>query len=191
MNWRNVEDGMAGTGRNDRYSGVAQALHWLTAILVLAAFIAAEGGPESRVYSPERDGQRILHESLGLAVLALVVVRIVWRLLDRAPDGAPMPRWMTLSATLTHGLLYLLLFAVPLTAVFGAWLEGHALNTYLLAEIPSPLAPAHDLGAWLTELHTLIGDAILWLAGLHAVAALFHHFVLRDKVLLAMLPGRK
>jgi cytochrome b561 len=182
---------MARSGRNDRYSGLAQALHWLTAILVLAAFIAAEGGSESRVYSPERDGQRILHESLGLAVLALVVIRIVWRLLDRGPATAPMPRWMTLASALTHGLLYLLLFAVPLTAVFGAWLEGHALNTYLFAAIPSPLAPSHDLGAWLTELHELLGDVIIWLAGLHAVAALFHHFVLRDKVLVAMLPRWK
>lgn len=182
---------MAGIGRNDRYSGFAQALHWLTAILVLAAFITAEGGSESRVYSPERDGQRILHESLGLAVLALVAVRILWRRFSGVPDHGPMPRWMTLSSALTHGLLYLLLFAVPLTAVFGAWFEGHALNTYLFAEIPSPLAPSHDLGAWLTEAHELLGDVIIWLAGLHAVAALFHHFVLRDRILVAMLPRRK
>jgi cytochrome b561 len=98
---------------------------------------------------------------------------------------------MTLSSALTLGLLYLLLFAVPLTAVFGAWFEGHALNTYLFAEIPSPLAPSHDLGAWLTEAHELLGDVIIWLAGLHAVAALFHHFVLRDRILVAMLPRRK
>jgi cytochrome b561 len=182
---------MATTGTKERYSAVAQALHWITAVLVLVAFIVAEGGPESRVYSPERDSQRILHESLGLAVLALVVIRIVWRLFDRAPDAEPMARWMTLGATLSHWLLYLLLFAVPLTAVFGAWLEGHALNTYLFAEIPAPFAPAHDTGAWLTELHETLGDVIIWLAGLHAAAALFHHFVLKDKVLRAMLPHRK
>ena len=182
---------MARTGNHERYGGIAQALHWLTAILVLAAFIAAEGGPESRVYSPERDGQRILHESLGLAVLALVVIRIVWRLMDRAPDEAPMPRWMTLSAVVTHWLLYLLLFAVPLTAIFGAWLEGHALNTYVFAEIPSPFAPSHDLGRSITEVHEWLGDAILWLAGLHAAAALFHHFLLRDRVLISMLPRWK
>jgi cytochrome b561 len=182
---------MAVTGSKERYSGVAQALHWLTALLVLAAFIAAEGGSESRVYSPERDAQRILHESLGMAVLAVVVIRIVWRLFDRAPDESPMPRWMTGMAVLTHWLLYLLLFAVPLTAVLGAWWEGHALNTYLVGEIPSPLAASHDLGAWLTEQHEWLGDAILWLAGLHAAAALFHHFLLRDKVLLSMLPRWK
>ncbi|MDQ7250639.1 cytochrome b [Dongia sedimenti] len=182
---------MAHIRSSERYGGIAQALHWLTAILVLAAFIAAEGGPESRVYSPERDGQRILHESLGLAVLALVAVRIVWRRLDRVPDHGPMPRWMTLSSALTHGLLYLLLFAVPLTAIFGAWWQGHALNTYLFAEIPAPFAPFHDLGDALTEIHETLGDVIIWLAGLHAAAALFHHFILRDKVLVAMLPRRK
>ena len=182
---------MAATGNRRRYGAVAQALHWLTAILVLAAFIVAEGGSEARVYAPERDAQRMLHESLGLAVLLLLVIRVAWRMLDRAPDEAPMPRWMSLSARLTHGLLYLLLLAVPLTAVFGAWLLGHPLNTYLFAEIAAPLAPARETGAWLTELHETLGDVIIWLAGLHAAAALFHHFVLKDRVLVSMLPGRR
>jgi cytochrome b561 len=175
-----------------RYGRVAQALHWVTAILVLIAFIVGEGGPESRVYSTERASQLMLHESLGLAVLIIVAFRLVWRLVERPPAEPPMPGWMTWSAAATHWLLYILLFAVPLTAIVGAWSEGHALTTYL-----GPIGPwfggngsAHDFGAWITELHTWLGDAIIWLAGLHAVAALGHHFVLKDRVLVSMLPWK-
>jgi cytochrome b561 len=173
-----------------RYSRVAQALHWVTAILVLIAFLIGEGGPETRVYSAERASQLMLHESLGLAVLTIVVIRLAWRFVDRAPDEPPMPGWMNWSAAATHWLLYALLFAVPLTAIVGAWAEGHALTTYL-----GPIGPfggigSHDFGAWITELHTWLGDAILWLAGLHALAALGHHFVLRDRVLVSMLPWK-
>jgi cytochrome b561 len=184
---------VAAIGDKQRYGRVAQGLHWVTAILVLIAFIVGEGGPEQRVYSAERAGQLMLHESLGLAVLLIVALRLVWRLFDRAPDEPPMPGWMTRSAVVTHWILYLLLFAVPLTAIVGAWSEDHAMVTYL-----GPIGPwfapwlggSHDFGAWIAELHTWLGDAIVWLAGFHAAAALAHHFVLRDRVLVSMLPWK-
>jgi cytochrome b561 len=177
------------TGGRPRYSRVAQGLHWITAILVLIAFLIGEGGPEDRVYSAARAGQLALHESLGLAVLVITVIRLMWRFFDRAPDEPSMPRWMTYSAALTHWALYLLLCAVPLTAIVGAWSEGHALTTYIGAIGPW-LSAGHDFGAWITELHTWLGDAILWLAGFHAAAAIGHHFILKDRVLVSMLPWR-
>jgi cytochrome b561 len=85
--------------------------------------------------------------------------------------------------------LYALLVAVPVTAILGAWLEGHALTLGILGDVPSPLAEDHSLGRALATVHGYLGDAIVWLAGFHAAAALFHHFVLRDGVLAAMLPA--
>ena len=85
--------------------------------------------------------------------------------------------------------LYLLLFAVPLTAIAGAWLEGHPLTLLAGLQVAPQIAESHDLGVTISELHTWLGDAILWLAGLHAVAALYHHFFLKDGVLKSMLPG--
>ena len=73
----------------ERYSGLARALHWATAILVLIAFIYGPGGSEQRVYSAARDFDRQLHETLGPRVFALVVARIVWRLVDTRPEPAP------------------------------------------------------------------------------------------------------
>jgi cytochrome b561 len=171
-----------------RYSTAPQLLHWLTAVLVLIAFVYGPGGSEERVYSAARDFDRQLHESLGLCVFVLAVLRLVWRTLDPHPDPTEIPKWMGIASKLVQGGLYLLLVALPVTAITGAWLEGHALTLLGDLRIASPIAQAHDLGARFASLHTWLGDAIMWLAGAHAAAALYHHFVLKDGVLLSMLP---
>lgn len=172
----------------ERYGAFAQFLHWATAILVLIAFIYGPGGSEERVYSAARDFDRQLHETLGLCVLALVAIRVLWRMFDRRPDPPDVPRWMGLAAKLVQGALCVLLFAVPLTAITGAWIEGHPLTLLAGVEIQPLLALSHDTGAIVAEIHTWLGDTILWVAGLHAVAGLYHHFFLRDGVLVSMLP---
>jgi len=171
-----------------RYGPVAQAFHWATAVLVVVAFVYGPGGSESRVYSAARDFDRQLHETLGLSVLALVVLRLAWRIVDVRPDPPRMARWMEVAATAVHWMLYVLLFALPFTAISGAWLEGHPLTLLGGAEVASPFAKSHDVGATIATIHTWLGDAILWLAGLHALAALLHHFILKDGVLVSMLP---
>jgi cytochrome b561 len=167
-----------------------QILHWLTAIVVLAAFIYGPGGSEARVYAAARDFGRQLHETLGLCVFALVMLRIVWRALGSHPAPPLAPAWMTLAARAVQVALYVLLFAVPLTAIAGAWLEGHALTLLGGLTIPPALGESHALGETIAEIHTWLGDAIVWLAGVHAAAGLFHHYVLKDHVLRSMLPQR-
>ena len=163
-------------------------LHWLTAIVVLVAFIYGPGGSEERVYSAARDFDRQLHETLGICVLALVVLRLLWRAVDKRPGPEPSARWMLLTARAVQFALYVLLFAVPLTAISGAWLEGHSLTLLAGFTVAPLLAKSHELGAQIAEIHTWLGDAILWTAGAHAAAALLHHFVLKDNVLRSMLP---
>jgi cytochrome b561 len=171
-----------------RYGGVAQVFHWVTAILVVAAYIYGPGGSEQRVYSSARDFNRQLHETLGMCVFALVVMRVLWRTLDVDPDPPQVSRWMDVAAKAAHYVLYLLLFSLPLTAISGAWLEGHPLTLLASVDIPPFLALSHDTGAAIATLHTWLGDAILWVAGLHALAALYHHIILKDSVLASMLP---
>jgi cytochrome b561 len=154
------------------HSAAAKALHWLTAILVLIAFIYGPGGSEQHVYSQARDFDRQLHETLGLCVLALVALRIVWRALDTRPPPPPVARWMRIAA------------------ISGAWLEGHALTLLGGVTLPPAVAESRALGAQIAEVHTWLGDGIIWLAGVHALAGLFHHYILKDGVLRSMLPRR-
>ena len=173
-----------------RYGAVAQVFHWLTAILVVAAYYMGPGGSERQVYSSAVDFTRQTHETLGVTVFALVFVRLLWRLVDSTPDNPPMKPWMRYSAKLVHVMLYVLLIATPASAIVGAWLEGHPLALWGFGNIGPLLSPVHDLGLSVAALHTALGDIILWVAGVHAVAGLFHHFFLRDSVLVSMLPGR-
>ena len=173
-----------------RYSAPAQILHWLTAILVLMAFVYGPGGSEERVYAAARDSDRQLHETLGLCVLALVALRILWRAVDTPPPPPRVARWMDITGRVVQAALYVLLVAVPLTAITGAWLEGHALTLLGGVALPPLFAESHALGATIAGVHTWLGDTIVWLAGVHALAGLFHHYVLKDGVLRSMLPRR-
>lgn len=82
---------MTALSTRERYGAVAQLLHWATAILVVAAFTYGPGGSEQRVYSLAKDFDRQIHETLGISVFAITLLRLVWRAFDAPPDDPPMP----------------------------------------------------------------------------------------------------
>ena len=173
-----------------RYGAVAQFFHWTTAVLVVAAFVTGPGGSEQRVYSSALDFIRQVHETLGAAIFIVVLLRVFWRLFDAAPEDPPMAQWMKHASSVVHAALYSLLIALPVTAIVGAWLEGHPLTLLGLRTIDPMLPQSHEMGSVIAAVHTTLGNVILWVAGAHASAALFHHFFLHDRVLVSMLPGR-
>ena len=178
------------------YDALSRALHWLTAIAVMAAFVL---GPEHfgremhRGLNPATRWDIVVHESLGVLVMVLTLLRLLWVAARPAKPRFDMPRWMHQTAQATHGLLWLMLLAVPVTAFLALGSEGHPLTLLggiRVNEMPaianSPLASLADWG----EVHGLLGDMILWVSGLHALAAIYHHVLLKDGVLRAMLPPR-
>ena len=171
-----------------RHDGLSQALHWSTALLVLWAFTDGPGKPGPRVYLPSREFERQLHETLGLCVLVLVALRILWRKSATRPARRQGARWMEVAAKGTHATLYILLVAVPATAIVGAWLEGHPVTLLGGLAIPAPFSAAPDAGRTIGHLHTWLGDAIIWVGAIHGLAALYHHIVLKDSALVSMLP---
>ncbi len=165
-------------GTKLRYGTVAQAFHWTTFVLLATAWLVAHGHT------------RILHETLGFAVFVLVSARLLWRLFDRQPKHE-MSLVVTLASKLVHWLLYAMLFAIPATAIVGTWIEGHGIIVYGLGQIGPYLAGSRHLGHQIMEVHYLLANAIVLVAGAHAAAALLHHVFMRDGVLLSMLPGAR
>jgi cytochrome b561 len=156
-------------------------------MLVLAAYVLSKGDGYS-LYSAAADGLRRIHETLGVLVFIVVVPRLLWRLVGSTPAKRQMPRWMTVAAKLVQFALYVLLVAIPATAVLGTWLEGIPI-TLPGFDIAPQITKAHGLGQLIMEIHTTLGNSILWVAGVHVAAALFHHFYLRDEVFRSMIPG--
>jgi cytochrome b561 len=172
---------------SSRYGGAIRTFHWLTVVLVLAAYVLSKGDRYS-LYSADADGLRRIHEMLGVLGFVVVVLWLLWRLLDSTPAKRPMPQWMAAAGKLVQFALYALLIAIPATAVLGTWLEGLPV-TLPGFDIAPQIAKARGLGQLIMEIHITLGNAILWVTGVHAAAALFHRFYLRDEVFQSMAPG--
>jgi cytochrome b561 len=95
---------------------------------------------------------------------------------------------MEVSSKVVQAALYALLLAVPVTAVTGAWLEGHPLTLLAGVRISPWVSESHAMGVKVAYVHTLLGDTLIWLAGAHSLAGLAHHYVFKDDVLRSMLP---
>ncbi len=161
------------SGNSVRYSTSMIIIHWLTALLVLGAWLTAEGGREV-VQNPP-----LLHFALGMAVLVLVVPRLILRLVEGAPAADAQHGWLATGAKAGHGLLYLLLIGLPITGWYAASRMGVPIS-FLGVELPAIASKVEGRPGLIAELHENAGTFILILAGLHALMALWHQFVRRD-----------
>jgi cytochrome b561 len=171
------------------YGAIAKLLHWLVVFLVAAQFAVAWTMPAIH-RGTKAEGLISAHLSLGASILAIVLVRLVWRLLKPVPlltDN--VPGWQQAAARLMHGLLYVLLVFVPVLGWANASARGFVVALFGLIPLPPLLAAGSDVGLALDNIHSLAAYAILALVGLHVLAALYHHLRLRDGVLRRMLPG--
>ncbi|MBR1170140.1 cytochrome b [Bradyrhizobium liaoningense] len=173
---------------SSRYRAGVQAFHWLTVVLVLVAYVLRKGDGYS-LYSASADGLRRIHETLGALVFIVVVLRLLLRPIGNVPARRLVPQWMAAAARLVQFALYVLLIAIPATAVLGTWLEGIPVTLAGLDIAPLISPKPHGLGQLIMQIHASLGNAILWLGAVHAAAALFHHFCLRDEVFRWMIPG--
>ena len=146
------------------YSTPTRIIHWLTALLVVIAFIYGPGGREERIYSAARDAERQLHETLGMVRSRPVIAADCVGGAGHAPCRTRSGAVDEYRGARREGILYILLLAVPLTAIAGAWLEAHAVTLLWGVSIAPPIAESHAVGATIAELHGWLGDVILWLA---------------------------
>lgn len=172
------------------YTGLAKLLHWTILGLLAAQFVIAWAMPHiGRNTKP--DTLINLHLSCGVLILAVAVVRLGWRMTHSEPrplDG--LPPWQVQSARVMHRLLYVLLFVLPVLGWINASWRGFPVSLFGLFELPKLLATRAPGFGWTGDVHNALANyAMLTLVGLHAAAALYHHFVCRDRVLQRMLPG--
>ena len=173
-------------GRN--YDDVAVALHWATALLVVVQFLLAITWD----YFPKGTTEEMqsLHISMGVLLTAVVLARIVWRLVPGHHRPAIVSGWVKLASKAVHYLLYVLLVVQAGLGFAFRWAQGHPVGFFGLFGIPGPFGElARPERRQLHELHEWGGWAIVIIALLHALAALYHHYVLKDRVLKRMLPS--
>lgn len=182
-----------------RYSSVAIALHWAVALLIVANLSLAftfDGYLQSADPADKRTGFELIqtHKAIGLTVLALSVVRLLWRLTHPAPPlPAAMPGWQKFLAYLTHWGLYALMIGVPLLgwAMSSASPIQFPIQWFGLFEWPKlPMTPDKALADGLSTLHGSGGLLMAGLAMLHVLGALKHWLMDDDRVIERMIPVR-
>jgi cytochrome b561 len=179
MQWRNSPQG---------YGAVAKFLHWSIVALVIAQYVIIESA-EELADGPDKFAIIARHKSLGMLVLILALARIAWRLANgRQPAPVPMPRGQRIAAAAGHGLLYLLILAQPLTGWLMSSAAGYPTSFFGLFDFPLLAAKDPAGHEFYEEVHEVLFGAIVVVAALHALAALYHHFLLKDDALRRMLP---
>ena len=173
----------------DCYTGTAKSLHWLIVVLMIAQFVVAWTMPHIGRNTPVTT-LISLHFSFGIIILAIAVVRLVWRATHAEPtplDG--IPPWQLQSARIVHWLLYLLLFVLPVLGWINASWHGMPLVLFGV-ELPKLIGTRAPGWGWTGDVHSLLAYYVmLTLIGLHTAAGLYHYFIRRDGVLQRMLPG--
>ena len=174
---------------NRSWNATARGLHWLMAVLILLQATVGWIAQEME-RTPARVDAMTLHKSLGVTLLMLLLLRLAWRWTHPAPlppDGSSA--WEIRLARLAHGALYLLMAAIPLSGWLAAsayvvpwkfwWVVG-------LPRIVSPDKATYELSS---EIHETLVSVFLAILAVHVLAALWHHLVKRDQVLLDMWRG--
>jgi cytochrome b561 len=170
-----------------RWGAAAKLFHWLTALLIVTTgtigLLMGDMKP-----SMNKISVFALHKSIGLTVLALFALRLLWRLIDRRPRDQPAPRWQQWAAHATHGVLYLLIAAIPLSGWLFNSLHGYPLQWFKQFNVPA-LADKNEAAA---DVALVVHETLFWtlvaVLVFHVGAALKHHLLDRDNVLRRMLP---
>lgn len=181
MNWRNS---------NTRYGTLSIGLHWLMLLLIAAVYACMELHENFPKGSELREGLKTWHFMLGLSMLALLLLRAALNLSGRLPRIEPEPpAWQARMAKGMHLALYAWMLVMPLMGWLLLSAEGKPIAFFGI-DLPALVGQSERVAEWAEEMHEAGASFGYFLIGLHAAAALFHHYVVRDDTLRRMLPQR-
>jgi len=174
-----------------RYTTTAIVLHWLVALLIIGAFTLGLVMTDIPGFSPTKLRYYAWHKWAGVTVMLLAVLRLLWRLKNRPPAFlAAMPAWQRGAAHGLHHLLYVFIFAVPLSGYFYTLAAGFPVVYFGLFQLPVLIAKNAPLAETLKGVHYWLTMSMAALVFLHVLAALKHTIIDRDGTMRRMLPGR-
>jgi cytochrome b561 len=171
------------------YGAVPKTLHWLTVALVIVAWLLGTFG-DDLPRGAARSAGLFIHISAGVGILILLVLRVIWRVVDRPPppEVTPLGSWLEVLGKLTHVALYVLLAAAPILGTLLQFARGETLPLFGTIEIASPWVRDRAFASSLKDVHETLADILMILAVFHALAAMVHHWLWRDRTLSRMLP---
>lgn len=172
----------------DRYGLVAVLIHWIVAAAVLGLFALGYWMVDLTYYDDWYKQAPDIHRSVGILLLAVMLVRVVWRIASRGPEPlASHKRWEVASAHAAHGLLYFLIFVAMGSGYLISTADGSSISVFDWFEVPSVTGQIKGLEDTAGEVHYYSTWAIVALVAVHASGALKHHFIDRDQTLRRML----
>ena len=170
-----------------QWGAIAKFFHWIMALAILGNGLF--GLLMDLAISPmQKINWLALHKSIGLTVLALFLLRLLWRAMDRRPPDEPAPRWQRLAARIVHGVLYVMIAAIPLSGWWFNSLSGKPLQWFKLFSVPALASKSESLAHLARDVHEYLFWLLLLVLVAHVGAALRHHLVHRNNVLRRMLP---
>lgn len=183
MRWRNSDT---------NWGSVAKAFHWIVALLILGNLVLGYWA-DDLPSSPQKSEAFYWHKTIGLTVLWLMALRLLWRLSSRIPMlPTGMPGWQRVAAHISHFLLYLAAFAMPLSGWISHAAADRTLVLYGLFEVPDIVgasgARAEAIGDAASVVHYYLFLTLCVLIAIHVLGALKHHFVDGDGVMKRMAP---
>ncbi len=177
------------TATASRYTPTAIALHWVLALAIVGSFgfgLYMTG----LSFSPQRVKLYNYHKWAGISILTLSALRLLWRLSHKPPADLPMPTWQARAAHATHGLFYVLFFAVPLVGWAYSSAAGFPIVVFGVLPLPDFVPVDKALADAIKPFHKYLAFALAALVLAHVGAALKHHFLDRDGLLARMWPAR-
>ena len=174
---------------NPRYHSFSQVLHWLIAGLIVLQFVLAnlaDGASESG--SAIRELALLAnHKSVGITILALVIVRLLWRM-KTPPPGLPttMDQWQVLASHISHWTLYSLIILLPISGWLMSSASAYSVSWFNLVQLPDFVAPNAELKEFFEGIHEFLGKALFVVALIHILAAVKHQVIDKDGVLARM-----
>jgi len=176
---------------SDNYARPQIAFHWLTVILLTIAYAAIELRGFAVRGSWQGFALIVTHFSAGFSVLVVMLLRLLLRSRHRSPAiTPPIARWQKGLSHAVHSALYALFIVLPILGLSSRYLSGRQWWLFGIA-MPSSDNPNPVLAKTLIHWHETLAPLGYWLIGLHALAALFHHYFLKDNTLLRMMPSRR